>query len=192
MNEDIRKICIQHISDFLVQQAGAIAKMTPNTSMISSHTAIVAANGNSSQLIEQIIEQVKNRSLDPEEMLRFEVVQEILKAIRIDSNLITGELLNILQKRTLDVKIRIRKAALQGLAQLYKKVHQKNNSRKIVRLHNWIPSTIMKIYFQDSIEDKLMVERLLNSCIVPYSLGAKEKMAQLYYAFTTFDDYSIL
>ena len=50
----------------------------------------------------------------------------------------------------------------------------------------------MKIYFQDSIEDKLMVERLLNSCIVPYSLGAKEKMAQLYYAFTTFDDYSIM
>jgi len=50
----------------------------------------------------------------------------------------------------------------------------------------------MKIYFQDSIEDKLMVERVLNSCIVPYSLGPKEKMAQLYYAFTTFDDFSIM
>lgn len=38
----------------------------------------------------------------------------------------------------------------------------------------------------------MIVERLLNSCIVPYSLGAREKMAQLYYAFFTFDDYSIL
>lgn len=75
---------------------------------------------------------------------------------------------------------------------MFKKVHAKHNSRKIVRLHNWIPSTIMKIYFQDSIEDKLMVERLLNSCIVPYSLAPKEKMAQLYYAFTTFDDFSVL
>lgn len=33
---------------------------------------------------------------------------------------------------------------------------------------------------------------MLNSNIVPYSLGAKEKMAQLYYAFTTFDEYSIM
>ncbi len=50
----------------------------------------------------------------------------------------------------------------------------------------------MRMHFQDSIDDKLSVERLLNSSIVPYALGAREKMAQLYYAFTTFDDYSIL
>jgi hypothetical protein len=126
MNEDIRKICIQHISDFLVQQASNISKITPNTSILS-HGAVISTTGNNSfQLIEQIIEQVKNRSLDPDESLRFEVVQEILKAIRIDTDLITGDLLNILQKRTLDVKIKIRKAALQGLAQLYKKVRIKH------------------------------------------------------------------
>ena len=51
-------------------------------------------------------------------------------------------------------KIRIRKLALQGLAALYKKIHGKSSGRKNVLLLSWIPSTIMKIYFQDSMEDK--------------------------------------
>ena len=50
----------------------------------------------------------------------------------------------------------------------------------------------MRVYFQESIEDKLLVERLLNSSIVPYSLAARDKMAQLYYAAHTFDDYATL
>lgn len=189
MNDDIRKICIQHICDFLIQQSEAFSKSASNTSV--NHHSIVSSSS-STKISEQIIEQVKSRSLDPDEALRFEVVQEILKAIKMSHNLVTSDLLNILKERTLDIKIKIRKSALQGLAQLYKKVHAKNNSRDLVRLHKWIPSTILKIYFQESIEDKLMVERFLNSCIVPYTLGAREKMAQLYYAFTTFDDYSIL
>lgn len=190
MNDDIRKICIQHISDFLIQQSEAISQAAASNTSVNHHQTILSSN--TSQISEQIIEQVKSRSLDPDEALRFEVVQEILKSIKMDTHLVTSDLLNILKERTLDIKIKIRKSALQGLAQLYKKAHSKNNSRHLVQLHNWIPSTILKIYFQDSIEDKLMVERLLNSCIVPYTFGAKEKMAQLYYAFTTFDDYSML
>ena len=54
---------------------------------------------------QHIIEQVKNRALDPEESLRYEVIQEIIKAIKLDSNLITIELLNILKERTLDIKV---------------------------------------------------------------------------------------
>lgn len=50
----------------------------------------------------------------------------------------------------------------------------------------------MRIFFQDSVEDKLLVERCLNSSIVPYTLEARDKMAQLYYAFSTFDEYSYL
>lgn len=82
---------------------------------------------------------------------------------------------------------------LQGLAAIYKKVHSKTNqNRQTVQLTNWIPSKIMRIYFQESAEDKLLVERLLNSSIVPYGLVAREKMAQLYYAFTTLEEYSVL
>ena len=200
MNEDIRKICVQHICDFLIQQSSSIKSITSLTSSSQTDASAIdltgstGANGaaGSSQLLEQIIEQVKNRSLDSDESLRFEVVQEILKAIKLDSNLITIDLLNVLKERTLDIKMRIRKLALHGLAALYKKIHAKSNTRSTVQIVNWIPSKIMRIYFQDSIEDKLLVERLLNGSIVPYSLGAKEKMAQLYYAFSTFDEYSML
>ena len=55
-------------------------------------------NSKSSQIIEQILEQVKNRSLDSEESLRYEVVQEILKAIKLESDLIIIDLLNILKE----------------------------------------------------------------------------------------------
>ncbi len=110
MNEDIRKICIQHISDFLIQQAGSVSELTSmsasaTTSSILHHHHIPSTSSNSTLVLEQIIEQVKNRSLDPDEGLRHEVVQEILKAIKSDANLISSELLNILQKRTLDVKV---------------------------------------------------------------------------------------
>ncbi len=113
MNEDIRKICIQHISDFLIQQAGSVSELTS-----SSNNNTISATAGSSNLhhhhaapmssalvLEQIIEQVRNRSLDPDEGLRHEVIQEILKAIKSDANLISSDLLNILQKRTLDVKV---------------------------------------------------------------------------------------
>ena len=110
MNEDIRKICIQHIGDFLIQQSNVFSQLSANTSLGSHQTNShllhhPLTSSNSSQLLEQIIEQVKNRSLDPDEGLRYEVLQEILKAVKMDTNLLTSELLNILKERTLDIKV---------------------------------------------------------------------------------------
>lgn len=102
MNEDIRKICVQHICDFLIQQSSSIKSIVVPTT--ASNTTSQALS-NSNQILDQIIEQVKNRALDPEESLRYEVIQEIIKAIKLDSNLITIELLNILKERTLDIKV---------------------------------------------------------------------------------------
>lgn len=156
-NEDIRKICVQHICDFLIQQSASIKSIggSHSSSTLADSTSLSSINQNGSSVVDQIIEIIKNRSLDSEESIRFEVVQEILKAIKQDSNLITLEILNVLKERTLDVKIKVRKSALQGLAALYKKIHSKINvSRSTVQVVNWIPSKIMRIYFQESIEDK--------------------------------------
>ena len=192
MNEDIRKICVQHICDFLIQQSQSIKSITAAGETPVETQSTTTTSSSPSNILEQIIEHVKNRALDAEETIRYEVVQEILKAIKSDSNLITIDLLNVLKERTLDIKIKIRKLALQGLAALYKKIHSKVYGRRTIQVVSFIPSKIMHIYFQDSIEDKLVVERLLNSSIVPYNLAAREKMAQLYYAYCTFDEYSIL
>lgn len=161
----------------------------------TSGTIAVVANANIQGTLDQILEQIKFRSLDAEESLRIEVVQEILKAIKQDAKMIAlngGALLNILRDRTLDVKIKVRKLASHGLAVIYKKVHSVKSTRGTVQLVNWIPSKVMRMYYQDSAEDKLLVERLLNSSIVPYNAATRDKMAQLYYAFTTLDDFSLM
>jgi hypothetical protein len=115
MNEDIRRICVQHICDFLIQQSSSIKSITDsvvktaatnNAAAISDDQTTNANSTGSSQILEQIIEQVKSRSLDSEESIRHDVLQEILKAIKLESNLITIDLLNILKDRTLDVKVR--------------------------------------------------------------------------------------
>jgi sister-chromatid-cohesion protein PDS5 len=112
--------------------------------------------------------------------------------MKSDNAFIVDQLLNVLKDRTLDIKIRIRKQALQGLAVIYKKVHSKLSNKELFPIVKWIPSKIMHVHFQDSADDKLVVERLLNSSIVPYSLLSQEKMAQLYYAYLTFDEYSTM
>jgi hypothetical protein len=101
-----------------------------------------------------MIEPIKSRALDTDELLRYEMVQEILKAIKTDSSLIDDDLLGILKDRTLDIKIKVRKAALNGLANLYKRVHSKAANKEVFDKVDWIPSKIMRIHFQDSVEDK--------------------------------------
>lgn len=54
-----------------------------------------------------LIEQITNRALDTEEILRYEVVQEILKAMKADNAMVNDELLNVLKERTLDIKVDI-------------------------------------------------------------------------------------
>ncbi len=44
----------------------------------------------------------------------------------------------------------------------------------------------------EEMHGRLVVERLLKSSIVPYSLSSQERMIQLYYAYTKFDDFSKL
>lgn len=39
-------------------------------------------------------------------------------------------------------------------------------------------------------EDRLLVERLLNTCLVPYQLSAEERMKKLYHLLGTIDDHA--
>lgn len=40
------------------------------------------------------------------------------------------------------------------------------------------------------IEDRLLVERLLNLCLVPFNLESAERMKKLFLLFTSIDEYA--
>ena len=40
------------------------------------------------------------------------------------------------------------------------------------------------------IEDRLLVERLMNTCLIPFNLESLERMKKLFLLFTTIDEYA--
>ena len=48
----------------------------------------------------------------------------------------------------------------------------------------------MHSYYMKDIEDRLLVERLLNTCLVPFGLESTDRMKKLFLLFTTIDEYA--
>lgn len=99
------------------------------------------------------------------------------------------DLLEFVKERTLDKKYKIRKEAMNGLAMIYKKYLSDSNvpeaTKKAV---NWIKDKILHGYYMTGIEDRLLVERLLITCLVPYQLPAEDRMKKLYQLLGTIDE----
>ncbi len=52
----------------------------------------------------------------------------------------------------------------------------------------WIKDKILHGYYMPGIEDRLLVERLFNSCLVPFNLEPEERMKKLLLLFATIDE----
>ena len=48
----------------------------------------------------------------------------------------------------------------------------------------------MHTHFMKDIEDRLLVERLMNTCLIPFNLESLERMKKLFLLFTTIDEYA--
>lgn len=101
-----------------------------------------------------------------------------------------------LQERTLDKKFKIRREALLGMAQLYKQYnfHLANNEEVVsdeaqgsLRMLSWIKNKCMHNYYQTQLEDKLLVERILHTCLIPFSLPLTQRMKALYVFYCSID-----
>lgn len=85
------------------------------------------------------------------------------------------------------------------MAQLYKlyNVHLTNNSNEAdlitdeaqasLRMLSWIKNKCMHNYYQNQLEDKLLVERIVHTCLVPYSLSLAPRMKALYMFYCSVD-----
>ncbi|XP_060921155.1 sister chromatid cohesion protein PDS5 homolog A isoform X1 [Labrus mixtus] len=143
---------------------------------------------NHPDLARDLTEFLKVRSHDPEEAIRHDVIVTIINAGKKDLNLVNDQLLGFVRERTLDKRWRVRKEAMMGLAQLFKKycLHHEAGKESAAKI-SWIKDKLLHIYYQNSIDDKLLVEKIFAQYMVPHSLDTEEKMKCLYYLYACLD-----
>ncbi|KAJ8342625.1 hypothetical protein SKAU_G00325530 [Synaphobranchus kaupii] len=143
---------------------------------------------NHPDLAKDLTEFLKIRSHDPEEAIRHDVIVSIVTAAKKDLSLVNDQLLNFVRERTLDKRWRVRKEAIMGLAHIYKKYSLQVEGGKEASKHiSWIKDKLLHIYYQTSIDDRLLVERIFAQYMVPHNLGTADRMKCLYYLYATLD-----
>uniref|UniRef100_A0A8C2FVH7 PDS5 cohesin associated factor B n=1 Tax=Cyprinus carpio TaxID=7962 RepID=A0A8C2FVH7_CYPCA len=143
---------------------------------------------NHPDLAKDLTEYLKVRSHDPEEAIRHDVIVSIVTASKKDLSLVNDHLLNFVRERTLDKRWRVRKEAMMGLAQIYKKYAlQAEAGKEAAKQISWIKDKLLHIYYQNSIDDRLLVERIFAQYLVPHNLETTERMKCLYYLYATLD-----
>lgn len=147
---------------------------------------------NHPHLRKEIIDCLRARQHDSDETVRYEVVMAIVATAKREFNIVceSQDLLHIVRERTLDKKFKIRKEAMNGLAFIYKRVLCEPNDLPLDLKESvsWIKNKILHGYYMPGIEDRLLVERLLITCLVPYKLPSEERMKKLYLLLGTLDD----
>uniref|UniRef100_A0A3Q2CK11 PDS5 cohesin associated factor A n=1 Tax=Cyprinodon variegatus TaxID=28743 RepID=A0A3Q2CK11_CYPVA len=138
---------------------------------------------NHPDLAKDLTEYLKVRSHDPEEAIRHDVIVTIINAGKKDLNLVNDQLLGFVW-RTFFILTK----AMMGLAQLYKKycLHHEAGKESAQKI-SWIKDKLLHIYYQNSIDDKLLVEKIFAQYMVPHSLDTEEKMKCLYYLYACLD-----
>ncbi|KAF7655943.1 hypothetical protein LDENG_00048110 [Lucifuga dentata] len=147
---------------------------------------------NHPDLARDLTEYLKVRSHDPEEAIRHDVIVTIINAGKKDLNLVNDQLLGFVRERTLDKRWRVRKEAMMGLAQLFKKycLHHEAGKESALKI-SWIKDKLLHIYYQNSIDDKLLVEKIFAQYMVPHNLDTEEKMKCLYYLYACLDSNAV-
>ncbi|KAG9509341.1 Sister chromatid cohesion protein PDS5-like B [Fragariocoptes setiger] len=147
-----------------------------------------------------VTEQLRQRQHDQDEGVRHEVVMAIISAAKKGIDNINEDLMSFVKERTLDKKFKIRREALYGMAQLYKQYvlgikpegppASTEAGLAAVKMLNWIKNKCLHNYYQTSLEDKLLVERIVQTCLIPCSLPLEERMRVLYSFYATIDSHA--
>lgn len=144
---------------------------------------------NHPKLMDDITEALKARQHDPEESVRYEVVNAILATAKKDFEIVSGseDLLNVVKERTMDKKFKIRKEAMEGLALIYSKhlTNPNNVPQATKNAITWIKDKILYGYYTPGIENKLLVEKLMVTKLVPYTMDTENRMKKLFTLFGT-------
>jgi sister-chromatid-cohesion protein PDS5 len=119
-----------------------------------------------------------------------DVVQAIIGACKRNFAGVPTELLDCVRERTLDKKFKIRKEALVGLGHIYKRCCDRDNSDDIERI-SWVRNKVLHAYYHNAVDDKILVERILNTSLVPFSLDVNERMKRLFTLYANLDEHAV-
>lgn len=150
---------------------------------------------NHPNLVKDITECLRHRQHDQEESIRHDVVQAIISVAKKDLNGVNEDLLGFVKERTLDKRFKVRREALMGLAQVYKKYTNREQAEEtdeaVLQKISWIKNKALHVYYQTNIEDRLVAERIFHTCLVPYTLEPVERMRKLYQLYGTLDQNAV-
>ncbi|XP_022228919.2 sister chromatid cohesion protein PDS5 homolog B [Drosophila obscura] len=138
-----------------------------------------------------ITEKLRLRNHDLDENVRHEVVMAIVATAKREFNVVleAPDLLEIVRERTLDKKYKIRRDAMNGLAYIYKRAICEPNdlSAELKQRVDWVKNKVLHGYYKVGLEDRLLVERLLITSLVPYKLAPEDRMKKLYHLLGDLD-----
>ncbi|XP_065058072.1 sister chromatid cohesion protein PDS5 homolog B-like isoform X1 [Rhopilema esculentum] len=143
-------------------------------------------------LMNDVADRILERFHDTEEKVRLQAVISVCEAAaeRIDS--VPEKLMSAVKERMRDKKWPVRRAALTCTAKLYKGITiSETPDPDAIKRVSWVPDKILHLYYQNSIEDKLCVERIVHGCLVPVSLETKERMDVLLNLYSSLEDYAL-
>lgn len=149
----------------------------------------------------EIVQQLCARKRDSDESVRFEVVATVVDIARKNwkSVVVEADLIEILKERVMDTKFIVRKEALQGFSVIYKAYitelfqssETSDENEKITSTITMIKNKILHGYYMKTIEDKMLIERMLITCLIPYNLDTKTRMKVLYYLLCDIDEHAV-
>ncbi|ODN02505.1 Sister chromatid cohesion protein PDS5 B-B [Orchesella cincta] len=148
---------------------------------------------NHASLRKDIIEALRVRERDTEDSVRFEVVKSIVATFKQNPEIVSQseDLLGYVKERCLDKKWKIRRESFQGLGLIYKKtLGIENLPDATKKACSWIKDRVLQGYYLTTIEDKILIEKLLNTCLVPYHLEGRDRMVKLFWLYATIDENS--
>uniref|UniRef100_UPI00359002E1 sister chromatid cohesion protein PDS5 homolog B-like isoform X1 n=2 Tax=Myxine glutinosa TaxID=7769 RepID=UPI00359002E1 len=101
------------------------------------------------------------------------------------------QLLHVMSDFTLDKKSSIRHAAFTGLAKVYHHIQYWMESEEDRSQFFWLAERTLHCYYQNIMEDRVVLERLFTEYIVPCNQEVKPRMKSLHKAYSMFDDNAI-
>lgn len=142
-----------------------------------------------SKLRNDICEVLMQRFRDTEDTVRVQTITTMLILSKKDFGIITDDIMNCIKDRTLDKKFKVRREACLCLGAFYRKmILNPDASMSELKRVAFIKNKLLHMYYQQNLEDRILCEKLLNTCLVPFLLETEDRMNKMYHLYCTIDE----